>query len=696
MRQIIRENKNNDLSQMLEINRIQLERIVNSEIAIVLKMADSPLIKRYFANPGESELEKTAFEEIASYRRALSENMIFWVNDIDRIFYSDDDEPFWLDIEDPVNYWYKLTLYETELYNFNINYNPELQTTKVWLNAPVFDNNHKPIGILGTGIELSKFINTIFQDIPSKVQLYFFNAYGEISGAKDIILVEEKRNIEHEMIGISTGILEKAKNLEPGEIQTFDVPSGIMAIGSLPILEWNTVAFMPDSIDDYKTTMSVLFLVVLGIIFLIFTVFNLFILRFLKSLARTMEYLDHARSEAEEANKSKSNFLATMSHEIRTPLNAIIGIAQIQLQKTNLPDDYVSSLEKIHKSGNTLLGIINDILDLSKIETGKLELNPAEYSIPNFINDAAQLNLIRIGSKPIELTLDIDKGLPSRLYGDELRLKQILNNLLSNAIKYTEKGTVKLSVNHSVEGTDVTLRFVVEDTGQGMKSEDRIRLFSYFLPFNSKANRSTEGTGLGLSITKKLVEMMDGTIAAESEFGKGSIFTVTMKQKKVECDAIGADIAKRLNDFTFKNDTETSSQQIVHELMPDVSVLIVDDVEINLFVAEGILSLYTPKIEMASSGFEVIEKIENGKTYDIIFMEYMMPKMDGIETTRKLRAMGYKGVIVALTATALVGSDEMFIQNGFNSFLSKPIDMAALDKTLKNFIPENKRQIRPI
>ena len=694
MQQIIRENKGHELNRLLEIERINLESFVYSEIAIVLKMADSPLIKRYFISPKESELEKAALEEIASYRRAFSDFTIFWVNDIDRIFYFDDNDPYLLDADNPDNYWYNMTLYETEVYNFNINYNPDLNVTNLWINAPVFDDKNRPIGIVGTGIKLSRFINTIYHNIPDRVKLYFFNSYGEIYGARDISLVEEKKHIEDEMADVATGIFSRASDLEPGTIQAFNVPSGKLAVGSLPLLEWYSIAFIPDSVDDYKTTMTIFFFVVLGIILLIFIVFNVFIFGFLQSLRGTMESLNHAKNEAEEANRSKSNFLATMSHEIRTPMNAIIGIAQIQLQKqsqnANLPKEYVTSLEKIYNSGNTLLGIINDILDMSKIETGKLELNPAEYDVPSLINDAVQINIVRIGSKPIEFMLNIDKELPSRLYGDELRLKQILNNLLSNAIKYTKEGCVKLTVNHFLRGGDVMLRFVVEDTGQGMKSEDKQRLFAEYLRFNAEANRTTEGTGLGLNITKKLVEMMDGAIEAESEYGTGSTFTVTVRQKAVQCSAIGEELAHRLCNFTFTGDRQAEKLHITCEPMPYGSVLVVDDVEINLYVAEGMLSPYELKIELADSGFAAIEKVQaandNGAVYDIIFMDHMMPKMDGIETTEKLRKMGYRGVIVALTANALVGNDELFSRHGFDGFIPKPIDARHLNVVLNKFI----------
>jgi CheY-like chemotaxis protein len=324
---------------------------------------------------------------------------------------------------------------------------------------------------------------------------------------------------------------------------------------------------------------------------------------------------------------------------------------------------------------------------MSKIETGKLEIIPVNYDIPSLVNDAVQMNIMRIGSKPIEFILDIDKNLPSRFIGDELRLKQILNNLLSNAIKYTEKGYVKLSVNHSeLPDGDIALRFTVEDTGQGMKPEDCERLFSEYLRFNIEANRSTEGTGIGMNITKNLVDMMDGTIEVGSEYGKGSIFTVTVKQKMVECDAIGPELSEQLRNFTFTADKQISNIQALCEPMPYGKVLIVDDVETNLYVAEGLMSPYKLKIETALSGFEAIDKVENENIYDIIFMDHMMPQMDGIETTQKLRALKYNGIIVALTANALVGNDEMFKRNGFDDFIAKPIDLRQLNAVLNKFV----------
>ena len=409
--------------------------------------------------------------------------------------------------------------------------------------------------------------------------------------------------------------------------------------------------------------------------------------------------LSRAKKRLERESRFKSQFLAIMSHEIRTPMNAIIGIAQIELNKGDLQDEYALALGKIYNSSNNLLRIINDILDMSKIETGKLELSPSEYYMPSLINDTVQLNIVRIGSKQIEFELDIDENLPTRLNGDELRLKQILNNLLSNAIKYTEKGRVKLSINHLIQGDEIELHFTVEDTGQGMMPEDQKRLFIEFIRFNEKANHTTEGTGLGLFITKRLVEMMGGTIKVESEYGRGSVFTVTLKQKAVECPSIGIEIAEQLCSFNYADNSHIKKTQLHHEPMPYGSVLIVDDVETNLFVAEGLLRPYKLKIEMVTSGFAAIDKVKSGNTYDVIFMDHMMPQMDGIETTKRVRDLGYTGIILALTANALLGNGKMFMQNGFDGYIPKPIDMRQLNAFLNKFIrdrhPEEAKKYKP-
>jgi len=696
MRQVIRTNKSDELAKILEIKRIELESSVNTKVIVAVKMAESPLLIRYFIEPENNEVKAMALEEINSYHKTLAGN-IFWVNDNDKLFYFDDLTPYVMDPSLPENYWYNMTLFDTEVYNFNINYNPDLKMINLWINAPVFDSYGKPLGMVGSGIDITAFINAIYEQNLSNTEMYFFNSLGEITVAMDMDLVINKESIEK--ILDKEGLLTKALGLKAGETRVLDITGGSASIGTVPVLDWYSVAIIPDSIDDYKNPVATVFIIMLAVMALIILIFNVFIRGFLKSLRETMISLENARNEAEEANRSKSSFLAVMSHEIRTPLNAIIGITQIEMQDRGLSDGQMAAHEKIYSSGNNLLGIINDILDMSKIETGKLDFNIMEYSLPSLINDAVQLNIIRIGSKPIEFKLDINENLPLNLLGDELRLKQILNNLLSNAIKYTEKGQVTLKVDYEKTGGGVILHFAVKDTGQGIKPEDKIRLFSEYMRFNAEANRTTEGTGLGLNITKKLVELMEGTISAESEYGQGSTFTVKIKQGLVQYTPIGYDTANKLCNFTYTDDRQTGRILITREPMPYGKVLVVDDVEINLYVAQGLLSPYKLITETANSGFAALEKIENGMVYDIIFMDHMMPQMDGIETTLKLRELGYKGIIIALTANALAGNEELFAQNGFNGFIPKPIDIRYLNTILNKFIrdrhPEEAAKYKP-
>ncbi|MCL2260489.1 MAG: ATP-binding protein [Fibromonadales bacterium] len=397
-----------------------------------------------------------------------------------------------------------------------------------------------------------------------------------------------------------------------------------------------------------------------------------------------------AQIKAKNANEAKSRFLATMSHEIRTPMNAIIGISEIELVREDTSETTKDALAKIYNSGYMLLGIINDILDLSKIETGKFEILPVKYDTPSLINDTAQLNLIRIGSKPIDFELKISETLPSELFGDELRIKQVLNNLLSNAFKYTKKGKVTLEIYTepllNSESDSVYLVAKVIDTGLGMTRDQVARLFDEYSRFNMEVNRTIEGTGLGMSITKNLVDMMHGKIDVESEPGVGSVFTVRFLQKDIGAKALEKDLAENLQNFKLSKAQKMKMAPFIREYMPYGSVLIVDDVEVNLFVAKGLLTPYGLNIETTTSGFGAIDKIKSGKIYDIVFMDHMMPEMDGIETTKKMREMGYEHPIVALTANVITGQEKMFTEKGFDGFVSKPIDIRQMNVVLNKMI----------
>jgi len=404
----------------------------------------------------------------------------------------------------------------------------------------------------------------------------------------------------------------------------------------------------------------------------------------------TMNQMENARVQAEKANEAKSIFLANMSHEIRTPINAVLGMDEMILRESQAPEiiDYARQIRSASKS---LLSLINEILDFSKIESGKMEIVSGTYETGPFFKEIVRVMSFRAKEKNLKITLDMDTNLPSMLWGDEMRVKQIINNIMTNAIKYTSEGEVKLIVRFEANGElaknskreKMIMRVDVSDTGSGIAEEQKEKLFESFHRLNESAVHNIEGTGLGLSIVERLLTMMGGSISVESELGKGSIFSVVIPQEIVSKEPVGEIFAKR-------NSKKLRVENKGKFNAPEAVVLAVDDNRVNLTVLRGLLKRTQVKLDVATGGQEAIDRAKD-KRYDLIFMDHMMPEVDGIEAMRAIHSdensASKDSVIIALTANAIVGMREQYLEQGFDDYLPKPIDSEQLENMMIKYLP---------
>jgi signal transduction histidine kinase/DNA-binding NarL/FixJ family response regulator len=527
----------------------------------------------------------------------------------------------------------------------------------------IFDNAGKRLGVVGLRVQIDTIKKYIINTIGAN------NEYG-ILLSKDMLVLAHPdetfvgRNAHEPDLPFSVFANELENGIEVNEYQLINF-KGEPAVATFKILpnSWALGIITPKG-PYYKNVINMAtILIILGTALSSVLIFVLI-------------RVDKARERSDLQNRHKSSFLANMSHEIRTPMNAIIGMTDL-LSYEQLNKRQMSFVHDIKISAHSLLAIINDILDLSKIEAGKLTLNPVNYDFHVLLDNIFSMFSYVTQKKGLKFEHEIEGEMPNYLFGDDVRLKQVLTNICGNAVKYTEKGFVKFKVT----AANNKLKFEIKDSGMGIRKEDIPKLFNTFQRLETDKSHNIVGTGLGLSISKTFVEMMGGQIIVDSEYEQGSVFLVIIPI--VEGNKEEVKLKKGLED----------GQTL---FAPNAKILVVDDNEFNIKVAEGLLGLFKINVHSAYSGREAIDIVQKDN-YDIVFMDHMMPEMDGVEATNIIRKLGEKYTklpIIALTANAVQGAKEMFLSNGFNGFISKPIDMKEMYRILKEWLPAEKVEIK--
>jgi signal transduction histidine kinase/CheY-like chemotaxis protein len=788
---------------------------LSREIALVSKAVSSHGIINWFGDEDNYEKKLLAYDEMMGILNQLySDNLYVGIektlNEFTIEKYFDIDDIQAAATLDPDYYddaWYFECIASDLDYVLNVDIDKILHRKLVWLNYKVVQHGI-PLGVFCAGLNFADEVEELFSHYDSaKIRGLIIDADGVIQMDSSLLRNADFLQYTHEtkikeeftdpkfLAAVKTHLDGINGYFETGiEPVIIEVSSGqyrYATIAPIGFTNWSVVTLY-DSSSLFSLTKLIPLFILMGVLFIAFAFATSFMsYRFLYK-------------PAIELARSKDEFLAKMSHEIRTPMNAITGMAELALRE-DMPETAYKHVLTIKQAGANLLSIINDILDFTKIESGKLEILPVKYLLSSLVNDTVNIIRMRLLEKPLRFFTNIDGKIPNSLIGDETRLRQIILNLLSNAVKYSERGYIGLTITADKrDDKQVWLKIAVADTGKGIKPEDQAKLFNEFIRVDVKKNQGIEGTGLGLAITRRLCVVMGGDISVESEYSKGSVFTVVIPQgieseapfasveepekKKIlvyegrsvyarsvcwTLENMGVPYTMVTNNDDFAaalyrekwfyvfsgyglyekieplmkqpdeafygwkkpplalmadlgtegyipgvrfvsipvqslsitnilngkadNKDYAMSSGIIRFTFPRARLLVVDDIATNLQVAEGLLAPYLVTVDTCLSGSQSIELVKCNE-YDIIFMDHMMPEMDGIEATDAIRALEggrFRTVpIIALTANAVVGMREMFIKNGFNDFLSKPIDISKLDEMLGRWIPKEKREIK--
>ena len=549
--------------------------------------------------------------------------------------------------------------------------------------------------VLGLDLTLSEIQETVEGvQIDGKGYGFILNYDGAVIAHKD----RDERGKNYMEEPSMAGLFEQVVNVKEGNFE-MEVDGKKCTVFVDDVLGQWYLVIVVESSELMESTINVLIIsILIGlIVFALISVFYIIGYQHERKVNKRMEEMKATEQKreyeakllvlekkaADSANKAKSDFLADMSHEIRTPINAVLGMNEMILRESK-DEQILEYSSNIKSAGNTLLSIINNILDFSKIEDGKMSLVPVEFDVAELVSNLVNTISERARSKNLEFNVEVDETVPSRLYGDDVRISQIIMNLLTNAVKYTERGSVALSVkNNGIDNGNVKLRVDVIDTGIGIKDEDLSKLFESFKRIEEKRNRHIEGTGLGISIVCKLLAMMNSKLDVKSRYAIGSTFGFDLVLKVIDDSPVGKYDEKR------KTALVNHSEE-VHIFAPDAKVLVTDDNGMNLKVAANFMKIFGITPVICSSGKETIELMRKNR-FDIVFLDHMMPNMDGIETLKVLKDEDLinGASVIALTANAIAGAEEQYLNAGFDGYLSKPITVNDIEKVLKKYLPSD-------